>query len=445
MTESIRVPVSARLVIGGLVFAGLAAFAPLSWGQGPAQQAPRAGDYIIAVVNQELVTAAEVQARMEKAREEAARGKLTLPPPGALRQQIVDALIDERVQITNARETGPRIDEVELDRAVASVAQQNQVTLPVLRERLRKDGIDYARFRADIRDQMQVERVREREVVSRIKISEADIDAYLEQRKAAGGAVELNVGQILVKVPDGASDAVVAERRVRAERALARVRTGEDFGKVAREISDDANKEKGGEIGLLPTERLPEVFLNAVTPLQPGAVSPQLLRTGAGFHVLKLIDRREAGSTVQQTHARHILLRTSNEVSPEIAVARMNTLRREITSGKKTFEQAARDNSEDGSAANGGDLNWTPPGAFVAEFEDAMNALPVGGISEPVTTRFGVHLIQVLERRDVAVDARTRREQARNALREQKFEAAYTEWLRDLRGRAYVELREPPQ
>lgn len=423
----------------------LSAFTLAVLAQGPAQQAPRAGDYIIAVVNQELVTAAEVQARIEKAREEAARGKMQLPPPGALRQQIVDSLIDERVQITNARETGPRIDEVELDRAVASVAQQNQVTMAVLRDRLRKDGIDYTRFRSDIRDQMQVERVREREVVNRIKISEADIDAYLDAKKAAGAGLELDIGQILVTVPDGASDAVVAERRARAESALARVRTGEDFAKVARDVSEDANKAKGGEIGLRPTDKLPDVFLKAVAPLQPGAVSPQLLRTGAGFHVLKLIERREAGSTVTQTHARHILLRTSGEVSLEVAMARMNTLRREIESGKKTFEQAAKDNSEDGSAVNGGDLNWTPPGAFVAEFEDAMNALPIGGISEPVTTRFGVHLIQVIDRRDVPVDARQRREQARNALREQKFEEAYADWVRDLRGRAYVEFREPPQ
>jgi len=404
-------------------------------------------DYIIAVVNQELVTAGELQQRLARIRDDAARNRTPLPPASTLRKQVLDALIDERVLVTNARESGARIDEPELDRAVANVAIQNQLTLPQLRERLRQEGIPYNKFRDNIRDQMLVERVREREVVSRIKISDTDVDELIEKRRqAAGSGAQINIAQILVPVADGASDVVVTERREKAMAALRRVRGGEDFATVAREVSEDSNRAQGGEIGLRPADRLPDLFVKAVQPLRPGEVLPDVLRSGAGFHVLKLIERQESAAfTVDQSRARHILLKTSPELSPESATKRLLQFKREILAGTKTFEQLARDNSEDGSASQGGDLGWQPPGAFVPEFEEAMAALPVGGISDPVTTRFGIHLIQVVDRRQVTLDNRQLREQARNILREQKFEDAFAEWLRDLRGRAYIEMREPPQ
>jgi peptidyl-prolyl cis-trans isomerase SurA len=410
----------------------------------PAQSA----DYIVAIVNQELVTAAELQQRIARVRDEATRARTQLPPPAALRQQVLDTLIDERVLITNARDSGTRIDESELDRAVTNVAAQNQLTMAQLRERLRREGIDYAKFRQNIKEQMLVERVREREVTSRIRISDADIDALIEQRRAAAGAVtELGIAQILVSVSDSASAAELAERRARAQAALQRVRGGEEFANVAREVSDDGNRANGGAIGLRPANRLPDLFVKAVEALKPGEVSPELLRSGAGFHVLKLVERKEASTafTVQQVRARHILLRPSAELSAEAATNRLAQFKREIQSGATTFEQLARANSEDGSAAQGGDLGWASPGQFVPEFEEALEALPVGGLSDPFVTRFGVHIVQVIERRQVTLDRKQQREQVRNILREQKFEEAYADWLRDLRGQAYVELREPPQ
>ena len=414
--------------------------------QAASEPAARTGDYIIAVVNQELVTAGELEQRLERIRAEAARTGAKLPPPQELRRQVLDALIDERVQVTNARESGLKIDEAELDRAVGNVALQNQLTLPQLRERLRQQGIDYAKFRNNVRDQILVERVREREVMERIKVSEAEVDAFLAERRTAAGLVpELDIAQILVTVPEGASDAVVAERRARAEAAQARVMAGADFATVAREVSEDGNRAQGGEIGLRPADRLPDVFVAAVRDLQPGQVAGELLRSGAGFHLLKLVDRKEAGDiTIQQTHARHILLRTSPQLTPEAAAQRLAEIRSRIVSGAESFEQAARENSEDPSAAAGGDLGWVSPGTFVPEFEAVINQLPKGGISEPVASRFGVHLVQVTDRREVKLDKRQQREQARNILREQKFEAAYNDWMRDLRGRAYVEMREPP-
>ena len=409
-----------------------------------AQPAPRAGDYIVAVVNQELVTAGEVQRRLAQVRAEAQRSGARLPPEPELRKQVVEALIEERVLVTYARDSGVKIDEADLDRAVANIAQQNQVTMAQLRERLQREGLDYKRFRDSVRDQLMVERTREREVQSRIKVSEAEVDDFLDKQRAKA-PVELDIAQILVTVPDGASVEEVARRRALAEQAQARVRNGEDFAKVAREVSEDGNRQQGGEIGLKAADRLPDVFVAAVRGLQPGEVAPTLLRTGAGFHLLKLLERRDGSSfAVTQTHARHILLRPGPQLSQDAAIQRLAGFKRDILAGKADFEALARANSEDGSAAAGGDLGWVSAGNLVPEFEEAMNELPVNGISDPVVTRFGVHLIQVVERRSVKLDAKQLREQARNVLREQKFEQAYNEWLRDLRARAYVEMREPP-
>ena len=409
--------------------------------------APRNADFIVAVVNQELVTNAEVQQRIARIRDEAARNKASLPSDAELRRQVIELLISERVQVTNARETGQRVDEAELDRAVGNVAVQNQMTIAQLRARLTQQGLDFIAFRNNIRDQIMMERVREREVMGRIRITDDEIDAVLQKRRAdAGASAELNIAQILVTVPEGASVADAAARRARADAALARVKAGESFEAVARELSEDGNRAQGGVIGLRAAARLPDVFVAQVKDLRPGEVSPTVLRTDAGFHVLKLVDRREAGAfSVQQTRARHILLRVSAQLTQEAATRRLVEIRRQIQRGSKTFEQMARDNSEDGSAIQGGDLGWTAPGALVPEFEEAMDALAINGISDQVVSRFGVHLIQVSDRRQVTLDAKQEREQARNILREQKFDAAYDAWLRDLRGQAYVEMREAPQ
>ena len=441
MTESpLRTPLAACALL-----ALLAVPAVLAQSRAPAA-ASRAGDYIVAVVNQELVTAGELQLRIARVREDAARSKAQLPPADEVRRQVLELLIDERVQVTHARDSGQRVDEAELDRAVANVAVQNQVTLAQLREKLRQEGMDYLRFRGNVRDQMLTERVREREVAGRIRISDAEVEAFLDKRRAASGAAtEFSIAQILVVVPEGASAAVAEQRRARVEAAVARVKAGETFEAVARELSEDANKAAGGVIGLRPADRLPDVFVAAVRGLKPGELAPELLRTAAGFHALKLIDKRDGSAfSIQQTRARHILLRPSAQLPQEAALRRLSEFKRQIQSGAKSFEQMARENSEDGSAPQGGDLGWASPGNFVPEFEETMNRLDLNGISEPIVSRFGVHLIQVVERRQTTLDAKQEREQARNVLREQKFEEAYAEWIRDLRARAYVEMREPP-
>ena len=425
----------------------LAAGAASALAQAATPPALRPGDHIVAVVNQELVTAFELNQRMAQGREMARRSNQRVPPEAEFRAMVLESLIEDRALLSAARDSGLRIDNADIDRAVQVIASQNQMTLAQLRQRLAADGQDLGRFRANLRDQLLVERVREREVAQRIRITDGEIDAFIEQQRGkVGGEVQYNVAQILVKVPEGTSEAVVAERRRRAEQAVARVRAGEDFAAVAKEMSEDDNRERGGEIGLRPADRLPDIFLEAVRPLQGGQLAPSILRTGAGFHVLKLLERAEADAfRVPQTRARHILLRPSEQLSEAAVRARLVEFKRQIESGQRRFEDIAREHSLDGSAPAGGDLGWASPGQYVPEFEAAMNPLPIGGLSDPITSRFGVHLIQVLERRSVALDAKQLREQARAALRERKFEDAYADWVREVRGRAYVEFREPPQ
>jgi peptidyl-prolyl cis-trans isomerase SurA len=405
------------------------------------------GDYIVAVVNSDLVTAGEVEQRLGRIRAASVPRGSALPPASEpMRQQALESLVEERVIMTYARESGIKVDDAELDRAVLSVATQNKLTLNQLRDQLRAEGIDFARFRANLRDQILMERVREREVGARTRVLDADIDKYLAERNVVNAKdAELNIAQILVTVPEGASPEVLAQRQARADAALARVLGGEDFAAVARELSEDGNRARGGEIGLRPTARLPDLFVEQMRGLRPGEVSPTVLRSGAGLHVLKLVERRDmSGVRITQTRARHILLRPSAQVSVDVAQQRLSDMRAQIERGSSNFESLARQFSEDASAAQGGDLGWVNPGAFVPEFEEAMNRLNVGGISQPVVSRFGVHLIEVVERRETTLDAKQVREQARNALREQKFEQAYLEWVKELRARAYVEMRDPP-
>ena len=428
----------AALALAALLAAGSAAAQPLR--ADPA----RAADYIVAVVNQELVTNAEVQQRMAAFKREAGQGGAALPADDVLKREMLETMINERAQLGHARDSGLRIEESELDRAVGAIAAQNRVTLAQLREQLQRSGVDYTRFRSNIREQMLLERVRERDVNARIRITDAEIDALLATRGSGAAPPEFNVAQILIAVPEGAAEAELEARRARAEQALARARAGEDFAKLVAELSDGA-KEQGGALGLRTAERLPDLFVEAVTPLRGGSVAPQLLRSGAGFHVLKLVERRDGGMMVTQTRARHILLRTSAQRSQADAIARLTELRQQVVASGANFAVLARQNSEDGSAPQGGELGWASPGQFVSEFEEAMKGLAPNEVSQPVVSRFGVHLIQVLERRQQAVDRKQQRDIARNMLREQKFEAAYLDWARDIRARAYVELREPPQ
>lgn len=412
-----------------------------------AQTTPRSADFIVAVVNNELVTRNEVDQRMAELREQARRSNAKLPADAQLRKEVVEALINERVIITYARDSGMKVDEAELDRAVANVAAANKMSLDTLRERLKAEGLDMTRFRNNLRDQILAERTREREVQGRLRISDADVERFMEEQAAQRGRVAtLNLAQILVAVPDGASREVENQRRARAEEVQRRLLAGEAFDQLARQYSEDGNRERGGEIGAKPQDKLPDLFVEAVQSVPVGGVTPKLIRSGAGFHLLKVLSRTDGSEvTITQTRARHILLRPSVRLSADAAKRRLAEFREAVVSGKASFEELARKNSEDGSATSGGDLGWANPGQFVPEFEEAMGRLQLGGISPPIESRFGFHLIQVTDRRDVPMDPKQVREQARNVLREQRYESTYTEWINELRSRAYVEMREAPQ
>jgi len=405
----------------------------------------RSADFIVAVVNSESVTNNEVTARFLKMQQESIERGGAQPTPGELRKQALDALVEERVLVTYARDNGVKVDDAEVDRAIGNIASSNKMTPEQLRDRLRQQGVDYGTFRAGIRDQITIERIREREVVSHIHVTDAEITDYIAKMHGDHtSAQNINIAQILVTVPEKATPEVEAQRKARAEQALARVRNGEPFDQVAREVSEDSNHAKGGEMGSRPVDKYPDLFSQAVANVKVGGTT-DLVRSGAGFHILKVLSRgEESGLTVIQTHVRHIVLRPSAQLSIDAVERRILDFRQQIASGAKSFEEVARQYSEDGSAQAGGDLGWSSPGSFVPEFEEAMDKLPISGLSGPVRSRFGVHLVQVLDRRETVVDPKQLREQATNALKEQKFDPAYAEWVAELRAKAFIEYRDPP-
>ncbi len=406
-------------------------------------------DFIVAVVNSEPVTNREVQTRRARLlRDLAARGD-TLPSAQALTQQALELLINEKAQLLQAQEQGIKVDDDQIDQAEASLAASNQLSLAAFRQRLAQDGLTPQALRQQLREQLTLSRLREREVASRIRISDAEIAQYLREQNAAPSEAppELNLAMILIAVPEGASEAELKALEARARDIAQRARQGEPFAQLAKAHSQASDRgANGGEMGLKSADRYPELFVNAVRGLAPQAVADPV-RSGAGFHILKLLERRQAGAamTVVQTRARHILLRPSPQLSREQAVARLQEVRAQILSGRVGFARAAQALSQDGSAQNGGDLGWVGPGQFVPEFEQVMNRLAPGQLSEPLVSRFGVHILEVTERRRVAVPEAEQRELARAALREQRLDEAYLQWVEEVRGRAYVELREAPE
>ena len=413
-----------------------------------ASLAPRQADFIVAVVNSEPVTNHEVRLRLARLQRQVASQGGAQPPQELLAREALEQLILERAQIQLAREAGITVDDLAVDQAEQSVARQNEVTVPEMHRRLAADGIGREQFRQELRRQLTQQRLREREVDARVRVSDHEIDQYLREQGTGvdQAQVDLNLGHILVAVPEGASPAQVAERQARAQAAADKARAGGDFAALAREFSDAADAGAGGLMGLRPADRYPELFVQATQAVPVGGVAGPV-RSGAGFHVLKVVDKTRSGmpATVVQSHARHILLRTGAQLSETAAAERLAEYRRRVQAGQADFADLAKEHSQDGSAKQGGDLGWSNPGSYVPEFEEAMNALKPGEISTPLVSRFGVHLIQLLERRETRLNPREQREMVRQMVRQKKIEEAYAVWAQELRGRAYVEYRDPPR
>jgi peptidyl-prolyl cis-trans isomerase SurA len=399
-------------------------------------------DRIAAVVNQEVITQDELEQRVALIRRQIAGRGTPAPDAAALRRQVLERMIVERAQIQYARETGLRIDDAQVDQAIQRIAQQSNLTPAQFRQVLQRDGVAYDQFREQLRNELLIGRLRDREVESRVTVSEAEVENFLATQRAQGsGSAEYLVSHILVRVSEGATGAEIEARRRRAESALAELRGGADFARVAAVYSDAPDALQGGSLGWRPPSRLPELFAQTVAGMTPGQLSP-VLRSPGGFHVLKLAESRgaRAAAKVTQTRARHILVKPSDVLPESEARERLLQVRERIANGDD-FAELARLVSEDLSASRGGDLGWINPGDTVPEFERAMDALQPGQLSPPVKTPFGWHLIQVQERRAGDVSAERERVLAREAVRSRKADEAYEEWLRQLRDQAYVEYR----
>jgi peptidyl-prolyl cis-trans isomerase SurA len=364
------------------------------------------------------------------------------PPQDVLERQVLERMIMDRVQVQFARDTGLRVDDLQVDRTVQMIAENNKLTLAEFRGALEREGVSFDRFRENIRNEIVISRLREREVDSKIQIGESDIDNFLSELQGADAGAQFDLSHILVRVPENASPEQVDARLRRAQEALAKARGGADFGELAVSYSDSPDALKGGGMGWRERDRLPELFADALVTLKVGDVT-DVLRSPAGFHILRLNDRRGGGGSfmVEQTRARHILARVNELVSEADARRKVTVLRQRIVDGAN-FAELARLNSDDTvSAQRGGELGWTVPGDLVPEFERAMSALKIGEVSQPVRTPFGYHLIEVEERRTADLSADRKRIEARRVLRDRRADEAYHEWLRQLRDRSFVDLR----
>jgi peptidyl-prolyl cis-trans isomerase SurA len=427
-----------------------------AWAQAPSLTRPaaatapiRQADFIVAVVNSEPITNREVQVlRQRIANDAVARGG-SQPDAQELTQIALEQLINEKAQLQQARDGGIKVELEAIEQAELNVATSNQLTPEQLHKALAQDGISLNAFREQLRTQITLTRLREREVEGRVRVSDQDIEQYLRtQLQAQASQIPglVNLGMLLVAVPENSTEAETQALGERAAHLAQRARAGENFTELVKAFSQAPDRAaNSGEMGLRPADRYPELFIDATRGLKTGEVAAPV-RSAAGFHVLKVLERRQINTlVVAQTRARHILLRPTAQMSQTQAVAKLAEVRQAIVSGKADFAIMARQMSQDGSAQQGGDLGWANPGMFVPEFEEVMNRLRPGQVGEPLVSRFGVHLIEVTDRRNAPMTDQEQRSLARNVLREKKINESYATWVQDIRSRAFVEMREPPQ
>jgi peptidyl-prolyl cis-trans isomerase SurA len=401
-------------------------------------------DRVVAVVNTDVITKQELDREIVSANESLRRQGTPLPQREVLEKQLLERLITKNLLIQQARQSGLRVADSELETALERIASDNKMKgVAALREAVEQTGTKFDQFREDVRGEILIGRLRDREIDSRISVSDAEIQSFLRAQQDSVGdkADEYNLSHILVQLPEQASPEELRLRRARAEAALIQIRQGADFRQIAASYSDAGDALQGGEMGWRPAGRLPSIFLSALKPMKAGQVS-DVLRSPAGFHILKLNDKRGNDSPllVTQTHARHILIRLNEVVAENDARNRLNDLKDRIEHGTD-FAELARLHSDDNSAARGGDLGWVSPGDTVPEFERAMDGLKPGQVSAPFKSAFGWHIVQVLERREQDMAQDRQRMAARQALRARKSDEQWQEWVRQQRDKAYVEYK----
>lgn len=399
-------------------------------------------DRIVAIVDQTVITEQELEGRIHTVTAQLKKQGTELPPENILRKQILERLISDALQLQYAAQTGLRVDDNQLDRTIERIAEQNKMTLTEFSEALAADGVSMRKFRADIRSEITIARLREREVESRVNVSESEIDNFLTtQASSNDNQDEYEISHILVRTPEEGSTEDIQKAKAKVDEIIKALQQGESFSKVSATYSDAPNALEGGNLGWKTSAQVPTLFLDTLKNMQSGDIS-QPLRSPNGFHILKLTNKRGGNSplVIEQTHARHILIKLSEIMSEKDAKQKMDGIKERLDNGEK-FEVLARQFSEDGTASNGGDLGWVNPGDTVPQFEQAMNALQDKQISEPVLSPFGWHVIQVLERRKQDMSKEAARLKARQEIRARKADEAYQDWIRELRDRAFVELR----
>jgi peptidyl-prolyl cis-trans isomerase SurA len=397
-------------------------------------------DTVAVVVNNDVITQNELSEKVRVTEKQLKAQGTPLPAHDVLEKQMLERMISDMLQLQFAAESGVRVDDTQLDLALGRIAEQNKfASLATFRARLEKDGIDYEQYREEVRNEMIFTRLREREIESKLIISDSEVDSYLDnQAKMGDSKEEFHLAHILVVVPEQASADKIKASLARADLAFKQLQEGADFAQVAAGTSDAKDALKGGDLGWRASDRLPPAFLEVLHKLKPGE-NTEVMRSTSGFHILKLIEKRSGNAPVviTQTHARHILIKTSEIVPEADAKKRILEIKQRIDGGADFAEQAKR-YSEDGSAQQGGDLDWLSPGQTVPEFEEAMNKLQPGQIAV-VQSQFGWQLIQVMERRNTDVSVQQKRQQARVAIGTFKSDELYQDWLRQLRDRAFIE------
>jgi peptidyl-prolyl cis-trans isomerase SurA len=413
----------------------------------PASANAKVIDSIQVVVNDEVITRNEVAGRVAQVSQNMKARNAQMPDPATMERQVLEAMIVERAQLQLAKEMGVKVDDRTLDATIGRIAENQKMSVQDMRNQMEKEGMPFAQFREDIRNEIMMQRLREHEVDSKIQVSEAEIDTYMAAAKAAeADRIEVDISQILVRVPENASPEQIAARAARAEEVMRQLRTGADFARMASTYSDAPDALKGGEIGWRDADRLPPMFATELRKLEAGQVTP-ILKTNVGFHILKLAGKRSLGgeaekSVVEQTHARHILIKVTPTMTEGEVKRKLLELKEKMDNNAGTFEDLARLHSQDGSASKGGDLGWLYPGDTVPEFETAMNGLKPGEVSDVIQSPFGFHLIQVIGRKSEDVTQQKERNVARQVLRDRKMQEAMEDWMRQVRDRAYVEFRE---
>ena len=401
-------------------------------------------DRIVAVVDDDIIASSELEARLDQVREQLHRSGTALPPPDALRRQVLERLILTRLQLQLARDSGIRVDDERLNRTVLRIAEQNELTLREFRDALERDGYEFSRFREEIREEIMISELRKRRVENQINISQRDIDDHLAMMDSRGTEADRHryrIGHILIAVPDGASSEEIAQARLRAERVLGEIRQGADFANMAVTHSDGQQALEGGDLGWRQAADLPTMLADAVLGLEVGEVSKPV-RSTSGFHLVKLADRRgRERQMIRQTRARHILIALDELTDDAEARRQLSVLRERIVNGEDLGALARIHSDDAGSASKDGDLGWIDPGNTVPVFERVMDSTAPGGISEPFKTQFGWHIVQVLERRERDGTETSRRAEARRKLRIRKIEENTQAWIRRVRGEAYVEYR----